>query len=94
MKARLRWDTGAEHHAPRHPYRDSAILYAVLAGVLVLVTALTDGQLMPGDTGKNGVLGLVGRIGAIPLAIGLFVLATGFSWWRWRVRLRDKEESR
>ena len=60
----------------------------MLAGLLVLVTALTGGRMFPGDVeNKSGVLEAIGRIGAIPVAAAFFVIATGFSWWRWRRRL-------
>ena len=72
---------------PRHPYRDSAILYAVLAIVLVVVTAATGGSLLPGEPDKGGVLGAIDRLGALSVAAIFFLLATGFSWWRWRERL-------
>ena len=39
QKRKLRWD-GTPRTIPKHPYRDSAIFYAVLAGVVVGVTAL------------------------------------------------------
>lgn len=89
-RRRLRWDNEAP--GPRHPYRDSALFYALLAIMIVVITAVTDGNLLPGDTGdKAGVLRWIGRIGAIPVAAGFFVLATGFSWWRWRERLAAEE---
>ena len=59
----------------RHPFRDSAIFYAALALVIVIVTALTGG-----DVGKGAAIGL-----------GFFFAATGWSWWRYRERLgRDR----
>ena len=66
-KKRLRWES-APRRVPRHPYRDSAILYAILAGIVVGVTALTGGNLK-----KALVLGGL-----------LFVVATAYSWGRWR----------
>ena len=44
QKRKLRWD-GTPRTMPRHPYRDSAIIYAVLAGIVVGVTALTGGNM-------------------------------------------------
>ncbi|MFN2467019.1 MAG: hypothetical protein ABR521_02635 [Gaiellaceae bacterium] len=71
----------------KHVFRDSVIFYGVLAGLIVLITALTHGRLMPGEVkGKGGVLKLIAEVGAIPVAIAFFVLATGFSWWRLRKR--------
>ena len=72
-KRKLRWD-GSSRITPRHPYRDSAITYAVLAGIVVGVTALTDGNMRA----------------ALIIAPILFVVATGYSWWRWRQREREE----
>ena len=55
----------------RHPFRDSAIFYGVLALVIVIVTALTGG-----DVTKGVVVGVV-----------FFLAATAWSWWRYRQRL-------
>jgi hypothetical protein len=55
----------------RHPFRDSAIFYGVLAIVIVIVAALTGG-----DVAKGVVIGVV-----------FFLAATGWSWWRYRERL-------
>jgi hypothetical protein len=76
QKRKLRWD-GTPRTIPKHPYRDSAILYAVLAGVVVGVTALTGGNMRA----------------ALIIAPVLFVVATGYSWWRWRQREREETES-
>jgi hypothetical protein len=82
---RLRWER--EESRPRHPYRDAALFYAFLAGLIVLVTALTDGNLLPGEVEeKRRILKLIGQIGAVPVAAGFFLLATAFSWWRLRTR--------
>ena len=60
----------------------------MLAVLLVVVTALTGGRMFPGEVeNKSGVLEAIGRIGAVPVAICFFVVATGFSWWRWWKRL-------
>jgi hypothetical protein len=71
----LRWDR-PRRPIPRHPYRDTAILYAVLAGVVVGGTALTGGDVRR----------------AIIIACALFVGATAYSWWRWRERIRAEEQ--
>jgi hypothetical protein len=73
---RLRWDTHAERPIPKRPYRDTAVFYAVLAAVIVIIAAATGG----------------GIARALIIAAGFFVVATAFSWWRWRVRLRAKED--
>ena len=61
----------------RHPFRDSAIFYGVLALVIVIVAALTGG-----DIAKGVVIGAL-----------FFLVATGWSWWRYRERL-DQERGR
>jgi len=76
-KRKLRWD-GTPRTTPKHPYRDSAIVYAVLAGIVVGVTALTGGSMRA----------------ALVIAPLLFVVATGYSWWRWRKREREEVEDR
>jgi Flp pilus assembly protein TadB len=77
QKRKLRWD-GTPRTVPRHPYRDSAIVYAVLAGIVVGVTALTGGNMRA----------------ALIVAPLLFVVATAYSWWRWRRREREGAENR
>ena len=75
---RLRWDASdaPERKLPKRPYRDSAILYAVLASVVVIVSVVTGGDV----------------VRAIVFASAAFVLATGFAWWRWHLRLRRRQE--
>ena len=77
QKRKLRWD-GTPRTIPKHPYRDSAIVYAVLAGVVVGVTALTGGNMRA----------------ALSIAPVLFVVATGYSWWRWRQREQEETDDR
>ena len=62
---------------PKHPYRDSVIFYAVLSVCLVGVAFLTGGEM--------------GR--ALVFGVGFFVIATAWSWWRFRVRI-DAERRR
>ena len=56
---------------PKRPYRDSLLLHLALAIVIVLVSWLTGGAL--------------GR--ALVFAAVYFVLATAWSWWRFRQQL-------
>jgi len=63
-----------EPRRSRHPFRDTVILYAVLAIVIVIVAALTNGDL---------ARALVG-------AVGFFVVATAWSWWRSRRRAEQE----
>jgi membrane protein implicated in regulation of membrane protease activity len=56
---------------PKRPYRDSALLNAALAVILVVFAWLTGGDVL------------------VALAVGaaFFVVATAWSWWRFRQRL-------
>ena len=85
---RLRWD---EDRPPsKHAYRDSAIFNGFLAVLIVVVTAVTGGNLLPGENeSKGGVLKAIGEIGAIPIAVAFFVLATAFNWWRLSKRAQE-----
>ena len=58
---------------PRRPYRDSAVLYGVLAVAIVVVAAATGGSL----------------VRAVLFAVAFFALATAWSWYRWRERVRE-----
>ena len=61
---------------PQRPYRDSAILYAVLAGVVVALILITGGSLAK----------------ALAVAGACFVIATAWTWWRFHERERlDRE---
>jgi predicted tellurium resistance membrane protein TerC len=59
---------------PRHPFRDSAILYGVLAAIVVAVGLLTNGNVL----------------NAVVVALVFFVAATGYSWWRFKRRLEHE----
>ena len=56
---------------PKRPYRDSLVLYAVLGVVIVVVSWATGGDL--------------GR--ALVVATAFVLVATAWSWWRFRQRL-------
>jgi Flp pilus assembly protein TadB len=62
---------------PKRPFRDSALVYAGIAVIFVLIVALTGGDLSV----------------AIPVALACFVVATGYAWWKFRQRMRFEEES-
>jgi membrane protein implicated in regulation of membrane protease activity len=64
----------AEPRPSRHPFRDTVIMYAVLAIVIVVVAKFTNGD--------------VGR--AIFGAAAFFVVATAWSWWRFRRRVEQE----
>ena len=56
---------------PKRPYRDTVIVYAVFGLIIVGVAALTGGDLTK----------------AAVVAVGFFVIATAWSWWRFRERI-------
>jgi hypothetical protein len=70
---RLQWGV-PEEPPPKHPYRDSVIMYAIFALVIVLVAWATGGG--------------VGR--AVVIALLFFVVASAWSFSRWRERLREE----
>ena len=59
---------------PKRPYRDSAIFYAVLTAVLVAVAYATAGNVLR----------------ALVFGTGFFVIATTWSWWRFRQKLEQQ----
>ena len=74
---RLQWGL-PESPPPKHPYRDSAIVYAVFAVIIVVVAWATGGA--------------VGS--AAIVAVVFFVVATGWSAFRWRSRLQEEQANR
>ena len=74
MRWAFRWETPAGS-PPRRPYRDSAILYAALAVLVVVLAAVTGGNV----------------VRAVVMGALFFVAATAWSWRRWRERLREEE---
>lgn len=59
---------------PKHPYRDTAAAYGIMACVLVLAAVLLGGA--------------VAR--TVVVAAAFFVGATAWSWWRFRTRIREE----
>ena len=55
---------------PRQPYRYAALFHAALAGAILLVSLLSGGELWK----------------ALAFAVGYFVLATAWTWFRFRQR--------
>jgi hypothetical protein len=60
---------------PKHPYKGSAILYGSMAVILVVVAALTGADVLR----------------ALLVAALFFVAATGWSWFRFRQRIRERD---
>jgi predicted tellurium resistance membrane protein TerC len=63
---------------PKRPYRDSVIVYGVLAALIVLVAYLTSGSVLR----------------AVVYAAVFFVLATAYNWWKFRAKLAEEERRR
>lgn len=74
---RLHWGL-PEEPAPKHPYRDTLIVYAALAVVVVLFAWISGGSVLR----------------AIPIALLVFVAASAWSIFRWRQRLRQELRDR
>ena len=76
---RLSWDApDPPRRIPKHPYRDSALIYGALALVVVVVAFLTGG----------------GVLRAVAYAAVVFVAATAWSWRSWRNREREERLSK
>jgi membrane protein implicated in regulation of membrane protease activity len=75
---RLSWGGRPDAPPPKRPYRDTVVVYAGLAVVIVVVSWLTGGGL--------------GH--AIAIASAFFVVATAYSSWQWRKRLAEEERRR
>jgi membrane protein implicated in regulation of membrane protease activity len=72
---RLQWGV-PEQPPPKHPYRDTLIVYAVFAVLIVVVAWLTGG----------------GVARAAVVAALFYVVASAWSLTRWRTRLRENAE--
>jgi Flp pilus assembly protein TadB len=72
---RLQWEI-PESPPPKHPYRDTLIVYAGLAVIVVLIAWGTGGSL--------------GR--AIVIAALFFCAASAWTSWRWSQRLRAERK--
>jgi Flp pilus assembly protein TadB len=72
---RLRWDApDSSRPLPKHPYRDSALLYGALAVLVVVIAVATGG----------------GFVRALVYAVVVFFIATAWSWRSWRNREREE----
>jgi hypothetical protein len=65
-----RWEAPGDR-PPKRPYRDTLVLHAALAVLIVVGAVVTGGSLERG----------------LVYAAIFFVFATAWSWWRWRERL-------
>jgi Flp pilus assembly protein TadB len=73
MSKRLQWGGVPETPPPKHPYRDTLIVYAGLAIVIVLVAWVTGGDVLH----------------ALLIAVVFYVIAAAWSITRWRKRMRE-----
>ena len=77
---------GAQLPLPKRPFRDSAIFYAVLSVLFVLVVWATGGAVLPRFDSHQR------EIGGLPIAVMFFVVATSYSWWRFRKRIDEEQQ--
>jgi membrane protein DedA with SNARE-associated domain len=70
---------------PKRPFRDSLVFYAILSGIFVLVVWATGGAVLPRYDDKQH------EFGGLVIAIAFFLLATGYSWWRFKRRIEREE---
>jgi membrane protein implicated in regulation of membrane protease activity len=77
MSRRLQWGL-PESPPPKHPYRDTLLIYGALALLIVVVAWLTGGA--------------VGK--ATVIAVFFFVVASAWSIYRWRSRLKADAAAR
>jgi membrane protein implicated in regulation of membrane protease activity len=73
----LKWGV-PEQPPPKHPYRDTLLIYAVFAVLIVVVAWLTGG----------------GVARAAVIAVVFYVIASIWSVSRWRARLQREEAER
>ena len=79
MRGRLRgYLEPVEPELPKRPYRDSVLFHGTLAAVLVVVAFITAGSLAR----------------ALAVAAAYFVVATAWSWWKFRQRIEQIERER
>ena len=77
MSKRLQWGGVPESPPPKHPYRDTLLVYLGLALVIVLVAWVTGGDV------RN----------AVAIAAVFYVLASAWSITRWRKRIREQDSA-
>jgi membrane protein DedA with SNARE-associated domain len=71
---------------PKRPFRDTAIFYGALSVIFVLVVWATGGAVLPRWDEEQR------EIGGLTIAILFFLVATAYSWWRFRQRMRLEAE--
>jgi hypothetical protein len=78
---------GAKLPLPKRPFRDSAIFYGVLSILFVLVVWATGGAVLPRWDDERR------EIGGLLIAIVFFLVATAYSWWRFKQRIEQEEQT-
>jgi Flp pilus assembly protein TadB len=78
MSQKLKWGGAPDLPPPKNPIRDTLIVYGVLAVIIVLVAWLTGGSIAK----------------AAVIAGFFFVVACGWTLWRFRVRAREEAAKR
>jgi hypothetical protein len=78
MSKKLQWGGVPEVPAPKNPYRDTLLVYGGLSVVIVIVSAVTGGS--------------IGR--AAVVAVLFFVVASGWTMYRFRARARAETARR
>jgi membrane protein implicated in regulation of membrane protease activity len=73
-----RWKPFEDRPIPAHPYRDTALVYGIMAALLIIVASVTGGDILR----------------AILVAAVFFLVVTAWSWWKFRGRIREREAAR
>jgi membrane protein implicated in regulation of membrane protease activity len=68
-------DDRSKRPLPPHPYRDAALVYGIMALLLVVIAWVTGGD----------------PLRAVVVAVAFFVVATAWTSWRFRVRIRERD---
>jgi membrane protein DedA with SNARE-associated domain len=76
---------GAQTPLPKRPFRDSAIFYGVLSILFVLIVWATGGAVLPRWDDEQR------EVGGLTIAILFFLVATSYSWWRFKKRIEEEE---
>ena len=76
----------AQTPLPKRPFRDSAIFYGVLSILFVLIVWATGGTVLPRWDDEQR------EPGGLMIAILFFLVATSYSWWRFRKRIEEESE--
>jgi hypothetical protein len=69
----------------KRPFRDSALFYAALTVLFVIIAWASGAAMLPRIEDDR-----IDAIGAVPVALACFVIATAYAWWRLRRRLQTE----